>query len=47
MCREIISEFESFMYLINEIVTQKILRIGLNSRSDMKRCCLFCSLTHW
>ena len=28
------SEFEFFMFLIDETFTQKNLRVGLNSRSD-------------
>ena len=40
-CREIISEIEFFMYFMDEIVTLKNLCIGLNSKSDIKRCCLF------
>ena len=46
-CNEIISEFESFMYFMDEIVILKNLWIGLNSRSDRKRCCLFWSLSYW
>ena len=46
-CREIISEFECFLYFRDEIVTRKNLWIGLNSRSDMTRCCLFCCLAYW
>ena len=40
-CNEIISEFECFINFMDEIVIRKILWIGLNSRSDIKRCCLF------
>ena len=32
--REITSEFEFFMYLVDETVTRKILLIDLESRSD-------------
>ena len=46
-CREIVSEFECFMYFMDEIITRKNLWIGLNPRSDIKRCCLFCSLSYW
>ena len=34
---EIISEFEFFMYFMDEYVYRKNLWIGLNSRSDLKR----------
>ena len=46
-CRETMSEFEFFMYFMDEIVTGKNLRIVLNSRSDLRRCCLFCSFSYW
>ena len=41
MCNEIMSEFEFFIYLMDEIVIRKTLWLGLNSRSDIKICCLF------
>ena len=46
-CNEIISEFNCFMYFMDEIVIHKILWIGLNSRSDIKKCCLFWFLSYW
>ena len=46
-CNEIISEFECFMYFKDEIVFLKNLWIGLNSRSDIKKCCLFWFLSYW
>ena len=46
-CNEIISEFECFIYFIDEIVIMKILWMGLNSRSGKKRCRLFWSLSYW
>ena len=47
-CNEIISEFESFMYFMDEIVIlKKSLWIGLNSRSDIKKCGLFWFLSYW
>ena len=44
---EIISEFECFMYFMDEIVILKNLWIGLNSRSDIKKCSLFWFLSYW
>ena len=46
-CNEIISEFEWFKYFMDEIVIRKNLWMGSNSRSDIKRCCLFWSLSYW
>ena len=46
-CREIISKFECFVFFMDEIVTRNNFWIGLNSRSDKKRCCLFRSLSFW
>ena len=46
-CYEIISEFECFMYFMDDIMILKNLWIGLNSRSDIKRGCLFWSLSYW
>ena len=44
---KIISEFECFMYFMDEIVILKNLWIGLNSRSDIKKYCLFWFLLYW
>ena len=46
-CSEKISEFECFIYFMDEIVIRKKLWMGLNSRSDIKRCCLFWFLSYW
>ena len=46
-CKEIISEFECFIYFMDEIVIRKKLWMVLNSRFDIKRCCLFWSLSYW
>ena len=43
-CNQIISEFDCFIYFMDEVVIRKNLWMGLNSRSDIKRCCLFWSL---
>ena len=40
-CSEIISEFVFVPYFIDDIVILKNLRIGRNSKSVMKNCCLF------
>ena len=45
-CRKLISEFACFVYFMDEIVTRKNLWVGLNSKSDMKRRCLICSLSY-
>ena len=37
-CNEIISDFECFIHFMDEIVIRKNLWMGLNSRSDIKRC---------
>ena len=41
ICNEMVSEFIFFKYFIDEIVILKNLWIGLNSKSDIKTCCLF------
>ena len=46
-CNEIMSEFEFFIYFMDEIVIRKNLWIGLNSRSDIKNCCLFWFSSYW
>ena len=46
-CNEIISEFECFIYFMDEIMIRKNVRMGLYSRSDIKRCCLFWALSYW
>ena len=40
-CNEMMSEFVFFKYFMDEIVILKNLCIGLNSKSDLKSCCLF------
>ena len=46
-CNEIISEFKCFTFFMDEIVIRKNLWMGLNSRSDIKRCCFFWSSLYW
>ena len=46
-CNEIISEFECFIYFMDGNVIRKNLWMGLNSRSDIERGCLFWSLLYW
>ena len=46
-CNEIISEFKCFIFFMDEIVILKNVCIGLNSRSDIKKSCLFWFLVYW